>query len=85
MAKVPDGATVEATEGMEAPLAARADVFCARDPRNPAQHYIVIDPKDYYAQPPIGGNVGQWVKRDHPDASYQQIFSRDGVYIFRRT
>ena len=85
MAKVPDGATVEATEGMEAPLAARADVFYARDPRNPAPQYIVIDPKDYYVQPPIGGNVGQWVKRDHPDASYQQIFSRDGVYIFRRT
>jgi hypothetical protein len=85
MAKVPAGATVEATEGMEAPLAARADVFYARDPRNPAPQYIVIDPKDYYAQPPIGGNVGLWVKRDHPEASYQQIFSRDGVYIFRRT
>jgi uncharacterized membrane protein len=85
MAEVPDGATVEATEGMEAPLAARADVFYARDPRNPAPQYIVIDPKDYYAQPPIGRNVGQWVKRDHPDASYQQIFRRDGVYVFRRT
>lgn len=85
MAKVPDGATVEATEGMAAPLAARADVFYARAPRNPAPQYIVIDPKDYYAQPPIGGNVGQWVKRDHPNASYQQIFSRDGVFTFRRT
>ena len=85
MAKVPDGATVEATESMGTLLAARADVFYARDPRNPAPQYIAIDPKDYYVQPPIGSNVGQWVKRDHPDASYQQIFSRDGVYVFRRT
>ncbi|HUN31259.1 MAG TPA: DUF2079 domain-containing protein [Trebonia sp.] len=85
MAKVPDGATVEATENMEAPLAARADVFYASDPRNPAPQYIVIDPNDYYAQPPIGGNISQWVKQDHPDASYQQIFSRDGVFTFRRT
>jgi uncharacterized membrane protein len=85
MAKVPGGATVEATGAMAAPLAARADVFYARDPSNPAPPYIVIDPKDYYAQPPIGANIGQWVRQDHPDARYQQIFSRDGVYVFRRT
>jgi uncharacterized membrane protein len=85
MAKVPDGATVEATEGMEAPLAARADVFYARDPRNPAPQYIVIDPSDYYAQPPIGRSVSHWVKRDHPDASYRRIFRRAGVYVFRKT
>jgi hypothetical protein len=84
MAEVPDGATVEATQGMEAPLAARTDVFYARDPANPAPQYIAIDPNDYFAQPPIGGNIALWVKRDHPDASYQQIFSRDGVYLFRR-
>lgn len=84
MAKVPDGATVEATENMEAPLAVRADVFYASDPSNPVPQYIVIDPRDYYAQPPISGNVGRWVKRDHPNARYQQIFSRDGVYVFRR-
>ncbi|HEY2277606.1 MAG TPA: DUF2079 domain-containing protein [Streptosporangiaceae bacterium] len=84
MAKVPDGATVEATQSMEAPLAARTDVFYARDPGNPAPEYIAIDSTDYYAQPPIGGNIGQWVKRDHPHASYQQIYSRDHVYIFRR-
>jgi uncharacterized membrane protein len=85
MAKVPDGATVEATQGMEATLAARTDVFYARDPGNPAPQYLAIDSTDYFAQPPIGGNIGQWVKRDHPDARYQQIFSRDHVYIFRRT
>jgi uncharacterized membrane protein len=84
MAKVPDGATVEATQGMEATLAARTDVFYARDPANPAPEYIAIDSTDYYAQPPIGGDIGQWVKRDHPDASYQQVFSQDHVYIFRR-
>jgi uncharacterized membrane protein len=85
MTKVPDGATVEATEDMEAPLAARADVFYARNPRNPAPQYIVIDPSGYYAQPPIGQNVSRWVKRDHPDATYQQIYKRDDVYVFRRT
>jgi uncharacterized membrane protein len=85
MAMVPDGATVEATENMEAPLAARADVFYARDPRNPAPQYIVIDPHDYYVQPPIGGNVTQWVKQDHPDARYQEIFSQHHIYVFRRT
>jgi hypothetical protein len=84
MAEVPDGATVEATQGMEAPLAARTDVFYARDPANPAPEYIAIDSTDYYAQPPIGGNIGRWVKRDHPDASYQQIFGQDHVYVFRR-
>jgi hypothetical protein len=77
MAKVPDGATVEATQGMETPLAARTDVFYARDPGNPAPECIAIDATDYYAQPPIGGNIGQWVRRDHPDASYQQIFGQD--------
>jgi uncharacterized membrane protein len=85
MAKVPDGATVEATENMEAPLAARADVFYASDPRNPAPQYIVVDPKDYYTQPPISGNITQWVKADHRNASYQQIFGREGIYVFRRT
>jgi hypothetical protein len=85
MAKVPDGATVEATENMEAPLAARADVFYASDPRNPAPQYIVVDPKDYYAQPPISESISQWVKADHRNASYQQIFSREGIYVFRRT
>ena len=84
MAEVPDGATVEATQGMEAPLAARTDVFYARDPGNPAPEYIVLDPTDYYAQPPVGADIGEWVRRDHPDASYQQIFGRDGVYVFRR-
>jgi uncharacterized membrane protein len=83
MAKVPDGATVEATQSMEATLSARTDVFYATDPGNPAPQYIALDSRDYL-RPQLSGSVSAWIKRDHPDASYQQIFSQDGVYVFRR-
>jgi uncharacterized membrane protein len=84
VATVPDGATVEATQSMEATLGARADVFYAGDPRNPAPQYITLDSRDYL-QPRLSGSVSQWVKRDHRSASYRQIFGQDGVYVFRRT
>ena len=81
MALVPDGATVTGTVGVLAPLAARTDTFWMGNPGNPPTQYIVFDS----ANPGPGiSSVSAYVAQFGPRTRYVQIFSRDGVYVFRR-
>jgi uncharacterized membrane protein len=83
MALVPDGATVQANLDLLAPLAARADTFWIGNAGNPATRYIVFDGVDSGYNPPIS-NVPAFIAQMYPEAGYQQVFERGGVYVFRR-
>jgi uncharacterized membrane protein len=84
MAKVPDGATVETTLTMLAPLAARTDTFWIGTYPNPAPQYIVFDDSDS-GWNPNPQNVLAFVEARHAGATYRQIFLANEVYVFRRS
>jgi hypothetical protein len=82
MAKVPDGATVEATLTMLAPLAARDDTYWIGTSPNPAPQYIVFDNDDSGWAP--ASNVLRFVEQRHTGYAYSRIFVDNNVYVFRR-
>jgi uncharacterized membrane protein len=83
MAQVPDGATVQTTLNLLAPLAARTDTFWIGNAGNPATQYIVFDNSaSGYSPPPK--NVPAFITQLHPRDGYVLIFQRDQVYVFRR-
>jgi len=82
MAVVPSGATVTATLTLLAPLAARCDTFWIGNSGNPATQYIVFDgPNSGYS--PAITNVPGFIAQLYPHADYHQVFSDDGVYVFK--
>jgi uncharacterized membrane protein len=82
MAVVPSGATVTTTLTLLAPLAARCDTFWIGNSGNPATQYIVFDgPNSGYS--PAITNVPQFIAQLYPHADYHQVFSDDGVYVFK--
>jgi uncharacterized membrane protein len=84
MAVVPDGARVQTTLGLLAPLAARTDTFWIGNAGNPLTEYIVFDgPNSGYS--PAITNVPAFIAGLYPRGAYRQVFQRDGVYVFRRT
>ena len=83
MAQVPDGATVQTTLGLLAPLAARTDTFWIGNPNNPATQYIVFDGAES-GYSPVPANVPAFMKQLFPKTTYVQIFVDDQVYVFRR-
>ena len=83
MAVVPDGATVQTTLDLLAPLAARTDTFWIGNPGNPLTQYIVFDGDDSGYSPPIS-NVPAFIAMLYPHDGYVQVFARDGVYVYRR-
>jgi uncharacterized membrane protein len=83
MAVVPDGATVQTTLGLLAPLAARTDTFWLGNAGNPLTEYLVFDGKNS-GYSPAPANVPAFIAHLYPTAGYQQIFDRDDVYVFRR-
>jgi uncharacterized membrane protein len=83
MAVVPDGATVQATLNMLAPLAARTDTFWIGNAGNPLTQYIVFDAKNS-GYTPAPANVPAFIAELYPTAGYRQIFERSDVYVFRR-
>ncbi len=83
MAVVPDGATVQATLDLLAPLATRTDTFWIGNAGNPATQYIVFDGDDSGYSPAIT-NVPAFIASQHPGDGYVQVFDRDDVYVFRR-
>ena len=83
MAVVPDGATVQTTLNLLAPLAARADTFWLGNAGNPLTEYLVFDGKNS-GYTPAPTNVPAFIAQLYPTAGYQQIFDRDDVYVFRR-
>jgi uncharacterized membrane protein len=83
MAQVPDGATVQSTLGLLAPLAARTDTFWIGNPDNPATQYIVFDGLES-GYSPVPSDVPEFIKELYPKTNYVQIFVDDQVYVFRR-
>jgi uncharacterized membrane protein len=84
MAKVPDGATVETTLTMLAPLAARTDTYWIGTFPNPPPQYIVFDDSDS-GWNPNPQNALAFVEARHPGTTYRQIFLANEVYVFRRS
>ena len=83
MAVVPDGATVQTTLDLLAPLAARTDTFWIGTGGNPVTQYIVFDGQDSGYSPAIT-DVPQFIASTHPGDGYVMVFERDDVYVFRR-
>jgi len=84
MAQVPDGATVQATLDLLAPLAARTDAFWIGNGGNPTTQYIVFDAQDSGYTPAIS-NVPAFIAQIYPGRTYAKIFQSGDVYVFRRT
>ena len=84
MAKVPDGATVQATLDLLAPLAARTDTFWIGNSGNPKTQYIVFDGLNSDYSPAIS-NVPALIAQIYPGHIYTPIFQSGDVYVFRRT
>jgi uncharacterized membrane protein len=84
MAKVPDGATVQTTLDLLAPLAARTDTFWIGSSGNPRTQYIVFDGRNSDYTPAIT-NVPAFIAQLYPGNVYTQIFESGDVYVFRRT
>ena len=83
MAVVPDGATVQTTLNLLAPLAARTDTFWLGNAGNPLTEYLVFDGKNS-GYSPAPANVPAFIAQLYPTAGYRQIFDRSDVYVFRR-
>jgi uncharacterized membrane protein len=84
MARVPSGATVQATLDLLAPLAARTDVFWLGNAGNPVTQYIVFDGADSDYSPAVS-NVPAFIAQLYPHGVYTLIFDTGNVYVFRRT
>ena len=84
MAKVPDGATVQATLDLLPPLAARTDTFWIGNAGNPKTQYIVFDGQNSDYSPVIS-NVPAFIAQIYPGHVYSQVFQSGDVYVFRRT
>ena len=83
MARVPDGATVQTTLGLLAPLSARTDTFWTGNQGNPATQYIVFDGLES-GYNPAPTDVPAFIAQLYPKAGYVPIFVSDDVYVFRR-
>jgi hypothetical protein len=83
MAVVPDGATVQTTLDLLAPLAARTDTFWIGNAGNPVTQYIVFDGDDSGYSPPQT-DVPQFIADQYPQDGYVKVFDRDDVYVYRR-
>jgi len=84
MAKVPDGATVQATLDLLASLAARTDTFWIGNSGNPKTQYIVFDGLNSDYSPAIS-NVPAFIAQIYRGHIYTQVFQSGDVYVFRRT
>jgi uncharacterized membrane protein len=83
MALVPDGVTVEASESLLAPLAARDLTSWIENHgiRDPA--YIVVDTIRHGSQRTRTHPL-RLIGKIHPGAVYRQVYESAGVYVFRR-
>ncbi len=84
MAQVPDGATVQATLDLLAPLAARTDTFWIGNAGNPRTQYIVFDGLNSDYSPAIS-NVPAFIAQLYPHKAYAEIFESGDVYVFQRS
>ncbi len=83
MSRVPGGATVATDLDLLAPLAARTDTFWLGNfGTNPPTEYVVFDNQN--GDWPPQTNVLKFVESLIHNTPYEQIYSRDGVFVFRR-
>jgi uncharacterized membrane protein len=82
MAQIPDGATVQATLNLLAPLAARTDTFWIGNAGNPITDYVVFDGTDS-GYSPAPKDVPAFIAQLYPGDRYVEVFARDDVYVFR--
>jgi uncharacterized membrane protein len=83
MAQVPDGATVQTTLNLLAPLAVRTDTFWIGNAGNPVTQYVVVDGADS-GYSPAPKDIPAFIMQLYPRDGYVEIFARDHVYVFRR-
>jgi uncharacterized membrane protein len=83
MARVPDGATVQTTLDLLAPLAARTDTFWIGNPGNPPTQYVVFDGLDS-GYSPAPADVPAFIRQLFPKDGYRQVFADDDIYVFKR-
>src|SRR5262249_43341580 len=83
MAQVPDGATVQTTLNLLAPLAARTDTFWIGNAGNPITDYVVFDGADS-GYSPAPKDVPAFIAQLYPGDGYVEVFERDDVHVFRR-
>jgi uncharacterized membrane protein len=84
MAQVPDGATVQTTLNLLAPLAARTDTFWMGNGGNPITQYVVFDGQNS-GYVPAPKNVPAFIGQLYGKDRYTEIFNRNDVYVFRLT
>jgi uncharacterized membrane protein len=92
MALVPDGASVSTDLDLLAPLAARTDTYWLGNAgSNPATRYVVFDTQstdctawEAICLSPRPATVLTFVEGLTHHAHYQQIYDRNGVFVFRR-
>ncbi len=82
IALVPDGATVATDLDLLAPLAARTDTFWLGNGSNPPTRYVVFDNQN--GDWPPQSDALAFVESQTHNTRYQQIYSVDGVFVFRR-
>ena len=83
MAQVPDGATVQTTLDLLAPLATRTDTFWIGNSGNPYTQYIIFDGANS-GYTPAPTDVPAFIQQLYPKGGYTQIFESGDVYVFRR-
>ena len=70
------------TLNLLAPLAARCDTFWVGNSGNPDTQYVVFDGANSGYSPAVT-NVPAFIHQLYPRANYQQVFTDDGVYVFK--
>jgi uncharacterized membrane protein len=81
---VPEGATVETTLDLLAPLSARADTYWVGN-TNPATDYVVFDQVESGFSPAVT-NVVAFEEQRHPGTTYKIIYQDPyGVYVLRKS
>lgn len=82
MALVPDGATVETTLNLLAPLSGRTDTYWVGHANNPVPQYVVFDQKNSGAPVPPQDPL-RWISERHGGAQFETIYAdRHGLYVF---
>lgn len=81
MSLIPDGATVEATLNLLAPLASRTDVYWIGND-NPTPQYVIEDNSNG-GSPGSSGDPLQSIEQQHKNAHFVEIYSDQyGVYVY---
>ena len=82
IAEVPVGASVESDIGLITHLAADRQVYWTGTVGSAVPDYVLIDTEAGWNTTP---DVARYAEQQHPGTSYDEVFSRDGYLLARRT